>query len=123
MKRLQERFNTLTLHVENAKHEYDAVVDNRNELEKCFNDLKSENEAFRLEIEEKCKALKESLNENAILKVFMNEKLKHDDHEHGNKHFRNKHVQTTCYECGRKGHITFIAFLRKIIFLSRRFGF
>ena len=99
---------TLTLDVENAKHEYDVVVDSKNELEKCFDDLKSENEALRLELEEKCKALNESLNENATLKVFMNEKLKHDDHEHGNKHFRNKHVQTTCYECGRKGHIALL---------------
>ena len=45
----------LTLDVENAKHEYDIVVDNKNELEKYFDNLKSENEALRLELENKCK--------------------------------------------------------------------
>ena len=81
----------------NAKHEYDVVVDNKNELEKGFDDLKSENKALRLELKEKCKALNKSLNENAALKVSMNEKLKHEDHKHGNRHFRKKHVHTTCY--------------------------
>ena len=80
----------LTLDVENAKHEYDVVVDNKNELEKCFDDLKFENEAFRLKLEEKCKALNESLNENSALNVSMNEKLKHDDHKHGNRCFKKK---------------------------------
>ena len=37
---------TLTLDVENAKHDYDVVIDNKNELEKCFDNLKSENEAL-----------------------------------------------------------------------------
>ena len=46
---------TLTLDVESAKHEYDIVVDNKNELEKYFDNLKSENEALRLELENKCK--------------------------------------------------------------------
>ena len=48
---------TLTLDVENAKHDYDVVVDSKNELEKCFVKLKSENEALRLELEEKHKTL------------------------------------------------------------------
>ena len=48
---------TLTLDVENSKHDYDVVIDNKNELEKCFDNLKSENEALRLELKEKCKAL------------------------------------------------------------------
>ena len=60
---------TLTLDIEKAKHEYDIVVDNKNELEKYFDNLKSENEALRLELEKKCKALNESLNENTALKV------------------------------------------------------
>ena len=64
---------TLTLDVENAKHEYNVVVDNKNELEKCLDEMKSENEALRLELEEKCKKLNECLNENAALKVSMNE--------------------------------------------------
>ena len=37
---------TLTLDVEYAKHDYDVVIDNKNELEKCFDNLKSENEAL-----------------------------------------------------------------------------
>ena len=31
---------TLTLDVEKAKHDYDVVIDNKNELEKCFDNLK-----------------------------------------------------------------------------------
>ena len=61
---------TLTLYVENAKHEYNVVVDTKDELEKCFDDLKSENETLKLELENKCKALDESLNENVALKVL-----------------------------------------------------
>ena len=45
----------MTLDVENAKHEYNVVIDNKNKLEKCLDEIKSENEAFRLELEEKCK--------------------------------------------------------------------
>ena len=64
--------------------------------------MKSENEAFRLELEEKCKTLNECLNENASLKVSINEKEKHINHMHGYRHFRKKHTHITCYECGRK---------------------
>ena len=31
---------TLTLDVEKAKHDYDVVINNKNELEKCFDNLK-----------------------------------------------------------------------------------
>ena len=34
---------TLTHDVENAKHDCDVVIDSKNELEKCFAKLKSEN--------------------------------------------------------------------------------
>ena len=44
---------TLTINVENAKQEYNVVVDSKNELEKCFDDLKSKNEALRLELKNK----------------------------------------------------------------------
>ena len=37
---------TLTLDVENAKHEYDVVIDSKNELEKYLDAMKSKNEAF-----------------------------------------------------------------------------
>ena len=42
---------TLTLDLENAKHEYDVVIDNKNKLEKSFDDLKFENKVLRLELE------------------------------------------------------------------------
>ena len=61
----QKIIATLNLNVENGKHEYDIVIENKNELEKCFDDLKSENKALRLELENKCKALNEFMNENA----------------------------------------------------------
>ena len=75
--------------------------------------MKFENDTFRLKLEEKCKALNECLNENVALKVFMNEKEKHINHMHGNRHSRKKHTHTTCYECGRKGHIAFYCFFKK----------
>ena len=40
----------LIFYVEKAKHDYDVVIDNKNELEKCFDNLKSENEALRLDL-------------------------------------------------------------------------
>ena len=98
---------TLTLDVENAKHDYDVVIDSKNELETCFTDLKSENEALRLELEEKHKALEKNLNENATLKLTIDEKRKHTYHKHANRPPRKKHAHITCYECGRKGHIAF----------------
>ena len=65
-------------------------------------------------------ALNGSLNENVALKVSMNEKLKHDDHKHGNKHFRKKYVHTTCYSCGRKRHIAFYCNVKNnVSFLKR----
>ena len=113
MQGLQKIITTLTLDVENAKHEYDVVVDNKNELEKCFDDLKFENKALRLELEEKCKALNESLNENTTLKMSMKEKVMHTSHMHDNRHSRKKHTHTTCYECGRKDHIAFYCSFKK----------
>ena len=74
--------------------------------------MKSENEALKLELEDKCKALNESLNENAALRMSMNEKVKHDDHKHKIQ-FRKKHVHTTCYSCGRKRHIAFFCSFKK----------
>ena len=99
--------NILTLNVENAKHEYNVVVDNKNELEKCLDRMKSKNEALRLELEEKCKKLNECLKENAALKISMNEKEKHVNHMLGYRHSKMMHAHTISYECGRKGHIAF----------------
>ena len=75
--------------------------------------MNSENKALRLELEEKCKALNECLNENVALKVSMNEKKKHINHVHGNRNSRKKHAHTTCYECGRKSHIAFYCSFKK----------
>ena len=102
----------LTIDVENAKHEYD-VVDIKSELKKCFDDLKSKNEALRLELENKCKALDESLNETDALKMSMSEKVKHTSHMQDNRHSRTKHAHITCYECGRKCHIAFYYSFKK----------
>ena len=71
-------------------------------MEKCFDDLKSENEALRLELENKNKALNEFMNENTALKLSIDDKLKHYDHRHENKQFKKKHAHTTCYSCGRR---------------------
>ena len=65
---------TLPFDMENAKHEYDVVIDSKNELEKYLDVMKSENEVLKLELEEKCKALDNCLNENVALKVSINEK-------------------------------------------------
>ena len=67
---------TLAFDVENAKHDYDVVIDNKNELEKCFDDLRIENEALRLELKEKNRALENCLNENFAPKISINEKEK-----------------------------------------------
>ena len=69
--------------------------------------MKSENEALRLKLEEKHKELEKSLDENATLKLTINEKKKHTYYKHANRPPRKKHTHTTCYECGRKGHIAF----------------
>ena len=81
-------------------------MDNKNELEKCFDNLKSENEALRLELEKKSKALKNCLNENTTLKISKNRGDKHVNHMHANRSPRKKHAHISCYECGRKGHIS-----------------
>ena len=41
-KNYKKIITALTLDVEKAKHDYDVVIDNKNELEKCFDNLKSE---------------------------------------------------------------------------------
>ena len=99
--------------MENAKHEYDVVIDCKNELEKYLNAMKSENEMLRLELEEKSKALENWLNENAILKISINRREKHTNHMYANRNFRKKHAHTTCNECGIKGHIAFYYFYKE----------
>ena len=47
--------------------------------------MKSENEALRLELKEKHKALEKSLDEIVALKLTINEKKKHTYHKHANR--------------------------------------
>ena len=110
---------TLTLDVENTKREYDVVIDNKNELEKYLDVMKSENEVLKLELEEKCKELDNRLNENAILKDSINEKEKHTNHMHANRHSRKKHAHTTYYECGKKCHIYYCSYKAKYSFFKK----
>ena len=114
---------TVTLDIKKTKLDYDVVMDNKNKLEKCFDNLKFENEALRLELEEKIKALGNCLNENAALKISKNRSEKHVNHMHANRSPRKKHAHISCYEFGRKCHITFYCYLMLNIFLLRKFGF
>ena len=98
---------TLTLDIEKTKHDYDVVIDNKNELEKYFDNLKSENEALRLELEEKSKTLGNCLNEYTAFKISKNRSEKHIKHMHANRPPRKKHAHISFYECGRKCHIAF----------------
>ena len=82
----------LTLDVENAKHDCDVVIDNKNELKKCFDNLKFENEALRLELENKSKTLGNCLNENVAFKISKNRSEKHINHKHANRPPRKKHI-------------------------------
>ena len=114
---------TLTLNVENAKHDYDVVIDSKNELEKCFANLKYENEALRLELDEKHKVLEKNLNENAALKLTINEKKRHTYHKHANRSPKKKHAYITCYECGKNATLLFIVLLKLNALHLRKFGF
>ena len=74
--------------------------------------MKSENEALGLKLEEKHKALEKNLDENAALKLTINEKKKHTYHKHANRPPKKNHAHITCYECGRKYHIAFYCSLK-----------
>ena len=92
----------------------------KNELEKCFDSVKSKNEDLRLELENKDKVLNECMNENVALKLSIDDKLKHCDHKHENRQFRNKHAHTTCYSYGRKRNISyFCSFKKNISFIKK----
>ena len=85
--------------------------------------MKSKNEVLKLELEEKCKALDNCLNENVTLKLFTINKENHTNHMHANRNFRKKHAHTTCYEYGRKCHIVFYCFYKENILPSKKFRF
>ena len=114
---------TLTLNVENAKHDYDVVIDNKNELDKCFNNLKSENGVLRLELEEKSKALGNYLNENTALKISKNRIEKHINHMHANRYLRRSMHTSFAMNVVKKVTLLFTVLLTLNILLLRKFRF
>ena len=63
------------------------------------------------------------MNENVALKLPVNEKVKHCEHnysKHENGQFRKKHEQTTCDNCGRKRHISYYCSFRKNVSSIKR---
>ena len=114
---------TLTLDIEKTKLDYDVVMNNKNELEKCFDNLKSENKALRLKLEEKNKALRNCLNENTALKISKNRSEKHVNHMNANRSLRKKHAHISYYECGRKVTLLITVLLTLNILPLRKFEF
>ena len=110
--------SALTLELENTKHDYDEVSEKNIEYQSELNDARTEIETLKLELENKEKALNKCMNENATLKLSIDEKLKHCNHDclkHDNRQYRKKHAPITCYNCGRKGHIShYCSFNKKI---------
>ena len=49
-KNYKKIITTLTLDMENAKLEYDVIINNKNELKKYLDVMKSKNEALKLEL-------------------------------------------------------------------------
>ena len=114
---------TLTLDIKNAKHDYDVVVDSKNEFEKCFVNLKSENEVLRLELEEKHKALEKSLNENAALKLTINEKKSIHITSTQIDHLERSMFTSLAMNVVEKATLLFIILLKLNALHLRRFGF
>ena len=114
---------TLTLDVEKAKHDYDVVIDNKNELEKCSDNLKSENKALRLELEEKSKALENCLKENVAFKISINEKGKHTNIYMQINHLRRSMHILLAMNVVEKAILFFITLLMLNLILLRKFGF
>ena len=83
-KDLKKIITSLNLELDNAKNEYEIVIDNRNNLENAYKSAKSEIEALRLELENKDNALLVSMNENSVLKLSINEKTMQCSNEHPN---------------------------------------
>ena len=56
------------------------------------------------------------MNENAALKLSINEKPKPCSNEcsrNENRHYRKKHESFTCFNYGRKGHMSYNCFYMK----------
>ena len=113
----------LTHDLEKAKHVYDEVSKNNIECQSELNNARTEIETLKLELENKDKALNECMNENIALKLSNNENLKHCDHDclkHDNRQYKKKHAPITCYNCGRKGHITYYCSFNKNVSSTMR---
>ena len=85
--------------------------------------MKSENETLRLELEEKHKTLEKSLNENAALKLTINEKEKHTNHMHAKDHLERSMHTSLAVNVVEKAILLFIVFLKINVLHLRRFGF
>ena len=123
VKILRKSLLHFTLDHENAKHDYEVAIENRNELQKRFDTAKSENEAITLELEIRDKALSECMNENATLKLSIEKKSKHCSHDcfrNKNRQYRKKHTHVTCYNCTRNKHISYYFSFKKNISSVKR---
>ena len=60
------------------------------------------------------------MNENAALKLYIDEKPKHCSHEcsrNENRQYKKKHANVTCYNYGRKGHMPYYySFMKNVFF-------
>ena len=103
-KNLKKTITSFNIDLDNAKNE-----GNRNDLEDAYNNVKSEIEALRLELENKDKALLVFMNENSGLKLSINEKIMQCSNEHSkseNRQYR-KHENVACYKCDVNGHMPY----------------
>ena len=89
-----------------------------------MNNARTEIETLKLELDNKDKALNECMNENATLKLSIDKKLKHCNHDwlkHDNRQYKKKHAHITCYNYGRKEHIShYCSFNRNVSSTMRR---
>ena len=120
----RKTITSLNLELENAKKDYEVVLEGKKKLQIDFDSEKSINEVLELELERKSKTLDECMNENVELKLSIDKKLKHCNHDclkDDNRQCRKKHAYITCYNCGRKGHIShYYSFNRNISSTMKR---
>ena len=64
---------------------------------------------------------------NAAFKLSTDEKAKHCSHEcsrNENRQCRKNHVNVTCYNCGRKGHMFYYcSYMKNVSSTMKEFGF
>ena len=62
----RKTITSLNLELENAKKDYEVVIESKNKLQIDLDIEKYVNEVLKLELENKNRALKECMNENAV---------------------------------------------------------